>query len=1247
MNQDIEILRILAKYDKEIEKLYNKLLYQLSKVSLNITKIREGAFFSFDDYPEIKEKVNEVLNSYTKEQQDIILSGINTAMIKSFKANEAKFGEFSRYTNQAIIEMRNTAKNAFIESRMKPEQGLSLSQKVWNYTQQGKAEFEAGMSEILEEGLLSGTSAEELGRKLRSKLKHPDMVYKRYHLKKMTAKGKKDVVEWRRKVVDSEGKVHYVKEDLGKVGRGVYRSSRKNALRLTATEINMAYRYADYVRWNSEPFVIGFRIQLSGNHTCNGKPFYDMCDDLVGVYPKTFKWSGWHPRCYSDDSQVLTNAGWKLFKDVVLSDKVLSLNPETRSLEWVGISKQMQWHHKGDMIHFFNRSLDCLVTPEHEMVYLKKGSGDIARKDAKDYRKGNGAFYRGCDYIGEEQEYIEFSGRKIPFDAYCEFMGYWLSDGSTIRTAQIIIAQQDGDANKGNIVRCIESMGFVPHVSYSTVEFYFTPLCEYLKIFGTCNTKHIPSEIKNASKRQIRIFLDAYNSCDGTRKKPHSFINDRGKLYEPKREEVTYFTTSKQMAADLGELILKAGHRPSYYLDRCAGKVKQFKNGEYKINYDCYRISECHATTATVFSKETVHYDGIVYDLTLERNHIMYIQRNGKCFWGSNCRCIATSILVSKEEMEKISDLPDDEYRNYRSPNLVKKMPKAYDEYVKKEKDRILASMDRGTTPYWVRDNYKQGDIRKKFVWERVGKTKFKTQAQKDAIQKAWDERRRKNAILAAAEKRHAKRDAVAIQEAWDLRKEKYSKLIKTAKNVSVAAHGNSWVDSTNLNWLINKKKYHLLEAEYRKVAKELSLANKRKKQLSTLIPDVDKWSQQFDYEELKAVFDSVEKKLASWENLSLAGKQKKLTFEVVDYLGGNMFGVQQKYPTWEVSQSAYAKELEKVNIAIYKDSVKKEVAGFVDWTSMHPKATGVHKKVMTLIDMLQDDDFDTKLFKQKLGDVKSHIKSLDKASAATAAKKAARNGTPIDDNDVFSKQRKNNALWFKNDANPKEAWNDADRYMSQYAEEAWAKWNDEQKHVGYLYTSGSRYINEPLFGTYYSVKKSPIDGSIRNSWTDINTLTDMIENAPRMRNDIWVQHGEDTQAFMGKFGIDLRSLSKNDLKGLIGLEGENQPFTSCGSSKGSGFASEEVIMNIYCPKGTKFIYTEPYSHYGDNIYQERGIKWDGTSRQKQGYSSSYENEIILQRGSVFRITKAEKKGYRWYIDVELIEQPTKQPNVI
>lgn len=1223
MNQDIEILRILAKYDKEIEKLYNKLLYQLSKVSLNITKIREGAFFSFDDYPEIKEKVNGVLNSYSKEQQDIILSGINTAMIKSFKANEAKFGEFSRYTNQAIIEMRNTAKNAFIESRMKPEQGLSLSQKVWNYTQQGKAEFEAGMSEILEEGLLSGTSAEELGRKLRSKLKHPDMVYKRYHLKKMTAKGKKDVVEWRRKVVDSEGKVHYVKEDLEKVGRGVYRSSRKNALRLTATEINMAYRYADYVRWNSEPFVVGFRIQLSENHTLNGKPFYDMCDDLVGVYPKTFKWAGWHPRCYSDDSEVLTNQGWKLFKDVQQSDLILSLNPDTKNVEWVTIRQRMNWHHKGDMIHYSNRSLDCLVTPEHEMVYLAKSTGKISRKDASEFKMSNGAFYRSCEYDANDRPAITIGNTSISFDSFCEFMGYWLSDGSTIRTVQIVIAQQDGDPNKQNIVECIEKMGFRVHTNNAKVEFYSKDLCQYLKQFGKCNTKFIPQVIKSASRRQIQIFLDAFISCDGYVKKPRPFVGSHGNVCVSKNPERIYFTTSKQLEADLGELILKIGKRPSFGINNKAGKVCHFKNGDYKTNYDCYSITECQATTATVFDKSVEEYDGMVYDLELSKNHIMYIRRNGKCFWGSNCRCIATSILVSKEEMEKISELPDDEYRNYRSPNLVKKMPKAYDEYVKKEKDRILASMDRGTSPYWVRDNYKQGDIRKKFVWERVGKTKFKTQAQKDAIQKAWDERRRKNAILAAAEKRHAKRDAVAIQEAWDLRKEKYSKLIKTAKNVSVAAHGNSWVDSTNLNWLINKKKYHLLEAEYRKVAKELSLANKRKKQLSTLIPDVESWAGQFSYDELKAVFDSVEKKMTQWSSLTLEQQQKKLTFEIVDYLGGNMGGVQQKYSTWKVSQAAYSNKLQKVNLEIYKDSIKKDVADFITWTTNHPKATGVYKKVMDLVDMVSDDSIEIAVIKQKFGDIKSHIKQLEKEAAQRAAKKAPSIATEKTsfDSDAYSKERKDAAMWAKDGM-------EADNQLRSKCGEVWRSATDAEKEAIFGYTYEYNNVNEPLRGlTYYGSAEKTARGLSR-----IPNIESII-NKSTYDFDMWVQRGDDLIA-LKKFGLEnWNNASDSEIMALVGKEGIEGAFWSAGVAKGKGL-SGQVTFNIYMPKGTKAMYCEPFSAYGNGAMS---VNWDGFSTQT---SISREAEILIQRGTKFRVTKVEKgRNRNWFVDVEVIEQ--------
>ena len=55
----------------------------------------------------------------------------------------------------------------------------------------------------------------------------------------------------------------------------------------------MAYRTAEYERWQKMDFVVGIRIETSQtNH-----PAADICDTLAGDYPKNFKWVGWHPHC--------------------------------------------------------------------------------------------------------------------------------------------------------------------------------------------------------------------------------------------------------------------------------------------------------------------------------------------------------------------------------------------------------------------------------------------------------------------------------------------------------------------------------------------------------------------------------------------------------------------------------------------------------------------------------------------------------------------------------------------------------------------------------------------------------------------------------------------------------------------------------------------------------------------------------------------------------------------------------------
>ena len=113
-----------------------------------------------------------------------------------------------------------------------------------------------------------------------------------------------------------------------------------------------------------------------------------------------------------------------------------------------------------------------------------------------------------------------------------------------------------------------------------------------------------------------------------------------------------------------------------------------------------------------------------------------------------------------------------------------------------------------------------------------------------------------------------------------------------------------------------------------------------------------------------------------------------------------------------------------------------------------------------------------------------------------------------------------------------------------------------------------------------------------------------------------------------------------------MGAIGEQKAFTSTAHSKSWGFVNDgkkakaSVVYNIYCPKGTKGIYTEPYSCYG--AMGSSGHTWDGVTK----LDVCKEVKVILQRGTKFRVTKAEYKGGQWFIDMEVIEQPVKMPNV-
>lgn len=298
--QKEQLNNLFAVYNKRLGRLYHDYVKKLTSLGYGEDVLEDDALFNFDNFPQLKVRLNEIFNDYYQNSLLCYKSGITDGVALAYNHDEMVIGGYSVLTDKAIRVARDTAAATFIANRLKAKNGLNLAQTVWSYCQQTKSEFEMAMSNTIADGIKEGSSAEEIGMSIRRYLNDPDMMYRRYHTIKVQKNGKKkDVVTWRRRRI-IDGKVRFVEEPLEKVGMGVYRSARKNALRVARTEINAAYHKARNERWQNEPFVIGQYIHVSPQHDID-----DICNDLEGRYPKDYDWRSWHANCMCTSDPII------------------------------------------------------------------------------------------------------------------------------------------------------------------------------------------------------------------------------------------------------------------------------------------------------------------------------------------------------------------------------------------------------------------------------------------------------------------------------------------------------------------------------------------------------------------------------------------------------------------------------------------------------------------------------------------------------------------------------------------------------------------------------------------------------------------------------------------------------------------------------------------------------------------------------------------------------------------------------
>lgn len=310
--------RIVGKRMKGVDALYAVLADKVVRAmgSCDYDAEKDGDF-SFSSYPGVEKKIDGLLNGFVVQMTDNINEGISESWDNGNAMNDALVSEMvSGARGMGAHIPRNTVNmwtqrnyDALAEFMMRKVNGMGLSGRIWDLTKQLKDELELA----LEVGIGDGKSAASLSRDVRGSLREPKRLFRR--------------------VRDKEtGELRLSKAAAAyHPGRGKYRSSHKNAMRMTATETNMAYRTADYERRKQIPFILGIEINLSDNH-----PDEDICDSLKGIYPKDFKFTGWHPwcRCYTTSLLPSYEDMLKYMEDGTIPDGVIKDLPDNFN-DWV------------------------------------------------------------------------------------------------------------------------------------------------------------------------------------------------------------------------------------------------------------------------------------------------------------------------------------------------------------------------------------------------------------------------------------------------------------------------------------------------------------------------------------------------------------------------------------------------------------------------------------------------------------------------------------------------------------------------------------------------------------------------------------------------------------------------------------------------------------------------------------------------------------------------------------------------
>lgn len=378
--------------------------------------------------------------------------------------------------------------------------------------------------------------------------------------------------------------------------------------------------------------------------------------------------------CMTDIHECLTLEGWKNIKDVSVGDRVYSLSDDT--ITPATVVSTTAFYYSGSLYKVDTQNCKMEVTPDHHLPVTFNRTNNNPTYNLVPVSTLNRAYCYRLKTTGTWEAEAGFplqsfiktkfvdkagrSGRPVKIlnytdDALFLLAGLFLGDGNCIWNDKSgnygIELTQKKPKTMALIEKLLKQYNITYYFSKASHKYRFLSktLATYFKPLGHSHEKYIPSELFSGSTQQLQLLYTGLLLTDGSTTAMGQNI---------------VYTSSQRLAGDVQHLLFLLGKASTISM-RPGGYRVKFPNGYESVARDRYMVYEVTKKIRPAVSKKQnvrmVPYAGMVYCITLDKNHIFYTRVNGKCHWTGNSSKrlgnLGTSALLSHGATAVLRDI--------------------------------------------------------------------------------------------------------------------------------------------------------------------------------------------------------------------------------------------------------------------------------------------------------------------------------------------------------------------------------------------------------------------------------------------------------------------------------------------------------------------------------------------------------------------------------------------------------------